>query len=44
MKGKCDVEMGTVKILSGISHYCVTDVNYNAFGSRPHVKVVGVKC
>lgn len=44
VKGNCDVEMVTVKSLSGISHYCVTGVNYNAFGSRPHVKVVGVKC
>lgn len=42
VKGDCDVEMITVKSLSGIPHYCVTGVNYNMFGSNPHVKVVGV--
>lgn len=42
VKGDCDVEMDTVKSLSGISHYCVTGVKYNTFGSNPHVKVVGI--
>lgn len=42
VKGDCNVEMVTVKSLSGVSHFCVTGVNYNTFGSNPHVKVVGV--
>ena len=34
----------TVKSLSGIPHCCVNGVNYNTFGSNPHIKVVGIRC
>lgn len=42
VKGNCDIEMETVKNLSGIPHYCITGVNHNTFGSNPHIKVVAI--
>ncbi len=44
VKGNCEVEIDTVKSLSGIPHCCVNGVNYNTFGSNPHIKVVGIRC
>lgn len=41
VKGYCDIEMNITKDLSGIDHYCIEGVNYNAFGLNPHIKVVG---
>lgn len=41
VKGKCDVEMQTIKDLEGLEKTRVTSVNYNTFGGNPHTKVVG---
>lgn len=41
LKGKCDVEMQTVKDLAGLEYFKVTKANYNSFGCNPHIKVVG---
>lgn len=38
--GSCDIEMETVKDLKEIDYFCVVGVNYNRFGSNPHIKVV----
>lgn len=42
VRGNSDIEMDTVKSLSGIPHYCITGANYNTFGSNPHIKVVAI--
>lgn len=42
VKGKSDIEMQTVKDLESVEKTRVTSVNYNAFGSNPHIKVGGV--
>lgn len=42
VKGKCDIEMHTVKDLEGCEKLKVTSANYNTFGSNPHIKVNGV--
>ena len=41
VKGKCDVEMQTVKDLDGFEKTRITSVNYNTFGDNPHIKAVG---
>lgn len=41
VKGKCDVEMQTVKDLQGLERCKITSVNYNTFGGNPHIKAVG---
>lgn len=41
IKGKCEIEMQTVKDLTGIEYFRVTGANYNTFGRNPHIKVVG---
>ncbi|MGN1165077.1 MAG: DUF6751 family protein [Lachnospiraceae bacterium] len=40
VKGKCDIEMKTVKDLSTVSYHCIEGANYNTFGMNPHIKVV----
>ena len=42
IKGNVNVEIGTIKDLSGVHYYKVETANYNQFGSNPHIKVVGV--
>lgn len=41
VQGYCNVDMKTVKDLEKCDYYKVTSVNYNRFGSEPHIKVVG---
>lgn len=41
VKGNCDVVMETVKDLDGLEKTKITSVNYNTFGSNPHIKAVG---
>lgn len=41
VKGNCNVAMETVKDLDGLEKTRVTSVNYNTFGSNPHIKAVG---
>ena len=41
VKGKSDIEMRTVKDLADVEKTRVTSVNYNTFGSNPHIKVGG---
>lgn len=40
--GECNVNMETIKDLSGYEYFKVTSANYNCFGGNPHIKVVGV--
>lgn len=42
VKGRCNVNMQTVKDLEGLEKTRITSVNYNTFGGNPHVKAVGV--
>lgn len=42
VKGKCDVEMQTVKDLDGLERTKITSVNYNTFGGNSHIKAVGI--
>lgn len=42
VKGNCTIEMQTVKDLKAFEFIKVLGVNYNTFGSNPHIKVVGV--
>lgn len=42
IKGKCSINMETVKDLAGRKYYKVVTANYNRFGGEPHIKVVGV--
>ena len=42
IKGNVNVEIDTIKDLSGVHYYKVETANYNHFGSNPHIKVVGV--
>ena len=42
LQGKCDIDMKSVKDLSGLEYFKVTSANYNRFGNNPHIKVVGV--
>ena len=41
VKGNCDGVMETVKDLDGLEKTKITSVNYNTFGSNPHIKAVG---
>lgn len=41
VKGKCDVQMKTVKDLDGLEKARISSVNYNTFGDSPHIKAVG---
>ena len=41
VKGKCPVEMRTVKDLKGYEYFKVVTANYNQIGEEPHIKVVG---
>lgn len=41
VKGKCDIQMKTVKDLDGLEKARISSVNYNTFGGNPHIKAVG---
>lgn len=41
VKGDCQIAMQTIKDLDGLEKTRATSVNYNTFGSNPHIKVVG---
>lgn len=42
LKGDCEVEIKSIKDLSGYEYYKVTGAKYNIHGNNPHIKVVGV--
>lgn len=42
LQGECDVDMKTLKDLSGLEYFKVTSANHIHFGLNPHIKVVGV--
>lgn len=41
VKGDCQIAMQTIKDLDGLEKTRAISVNYNTFGSNPHIKVVG---
>lgn len=41
IKGRCPVEIRSVKDLHEYEYYKVIKANYNLVGSNPHIKVVG---
>lgn len=41
VKGKCDIDVKTVKDLAAYQYFKALTVNYNLFGGSPHIKVVG---